>query len=296
MRFLMIFPCGDESNAYTRAMRQHIRYDKRREATVAGIFYPEGSGELSSTVASLLSRSLPGLSDAQIIVAPHGCYHYSGTLAALAWKAASSRNPRRVVILAPSHRPFEQGVFLPESKRFSTPLGDVKVDTDAVKSLSECGSVFTAYDIPHMEEHSIEVQLPFMQTLFPHASLIPLILAEPDESMDRALSAAMDLVFGDNLEDTLFVVTTNLSIDADPERCRSRLAAFTDLCLGGNWSSIEQASLRHEGPCGGAALGAIMRCSLAARLSPRLLGLSDSEKVRESEDERTVGYAAFAFS
>src|SRR5208337_1090525 len=154
-------------------MKELIGQAKMRDATVAGIFYPDDPSELEDRVAALLEAAKPEVSNAKAIVSPHAGLDYSGDLSALAWKSAATRRIETVLVLAPLHRAEESRVYLPESDYFEMPTGRVSVDRDLVDELRDCGTIMSENDIPHFEEHGIELQLPFMIAQFPAACLVP---------------------------------------------------------------------------------------------------------------------------
>lgn len=276
-------------------MRKNIRYAARRTATVAGIFYPEDPGELAATVHRMLSEAPSPTCSPVAIMSPHGAFSHSGAIAAAAWNAVSGLHPAKVVIVGPSHNAWETGIFLPESELFETPLGDVRIDSGLVASLARCGSAFRAFDIPHLEEHCIEVQLPFMQILFPEALLVPVIVSKPNQSKIEMFTAAIDTVFGDSPRDTLFVITTDLAADKDAAFVHKRAAEFSRLCASGDRSGLLAASLAQDAPCGAGALAAIHDCRFMRGCRCTIIREGDSEAMRDSPEEHIVGYAAVAF-
>jgi hypothetical protein len=148
---------------------------KVREAIVAGIFYPEDAAGLSARLgAALLEASGPATLDGSprpvAILSPHAAFDYSCDVQAAAWSAVGSRRIDRIVIIAPLRREGGSVAYLPESEAFQTPLGDVEVDLGACADLESCNTLFVTNDIPHLESHAVEVQLPFMRYLFPEAS------------------------------------------------------------------------------------------------------------------------------
>jgi len=277
-------------------MNQDIGKGKLREATVAGIFYPEEPDELRERIAALLAVATPPILDAKTIVAPHAGLDYAGDLAALAWKSASGRSIRTVVALAPFHRAEETLVYLPEADSFETPTGPVFVDRALVEELRDCGTVFAVNDIPHFEEHGIEVQLPFMRELFPDAKLVPIVIGKPTLSMVKALGSALGLVFGPRADSTLIVLSTSLVSGSDDAEVRRLTDAFVRLLEEGDAKAVLEAGLRVESPvCGIGCLAAFLSSPFAAHARFRVLGRHDSSRSRQSGDERLVEYIAAAF-
>ncbi len=269
---------------------------KIREASVAGLFYPEERTELEERVGALLALARPRAKAASAIISPHAGLDYSGDLAALAWKSAMGRSLRHVIILAPLHRAEDPLVYLPESEYYATPLGPVRVDRRLVSNLSDCGTVFQESDIPHFEEHGIEVQLPFMRLLFPEASLIPIILGKPSPMTVRALAAALGMVFGPRRDECLVVMSSDLAAGADAQGPAARSTRILEQIKSRDWASLlEQGSKDEPFACGGGCIAAYMSSSLAEGTRSVLLGRHDSSACRESQEERLVEYAALAF-
>lgn len=262
---------------------------------MAGIFYPASAKELSESISSLMD--VPGLpsGQCQAIVSPHGSLEYSGSIAARAWAAASGFAAETIVIISPSHRCFEPGIFLPEVRAFSVPTGVFKVDLALVKQLMHCSTSVSLSDIPHFEEHSIEMQLLFAAKCFPKASILPIIAAGADGQALDSLFTNLQFVLGDKLASTLFVLTTNLAVDEDPIACRARSAAFVDLIEKGETRALGALCDARPSFCGGQIVAAFLRSTLSYGMRPKSLGLIDSAPVAE-RGEPIVGYAAIGFS
>jgi AmmeMemoRadiSam system protein B len=269
---------------------------KLREATVAGIFYPDDPEELRTRIASLLAAAAPPVSGARAIISPHAGLDYSGDLAALAWKATAGRTPRTVVIMAPFHRAEDSLVYLPESDSFDTPLGPVPVDRALVEELRDCSTVFAENDIPHFEEHGIEVQLPFLRYLFPDAKLVPILMGRPNAAMMKAVGVALGLVFAPLADSTLIVLSTNLVSGPDDAEVRRLTDLLIDLLREGDAKAVLEAGLRLDGPvCGIGCLAAFLSSPFAGFLRLSILGRHDSARSRQSGDERLVEYIGAAF-
>lgn len=274
---------------------------KIREATVAGIFYPEDPRELEAEVDRYLEAPLPeaflSLSrPTQAILSPHAALAYSGDLEALAWKAVRNRPLATAVILSPLHRAKESAIYLPEAGEFSTPLGPIQVDSRSVEDLLDCSTAFSRNDIPHFEEHGIEMQLPFLRRLYPEASLVPILLAGPSPSLVRTLATALGLVFGPTRDTTLIVVSSDLA--AGYEEGQTAHGADTILAdlAEGDWEALLAPPPQGcEAACGAACLAAFLASPLGGLTEFHLLGRHDSVSTRASAQERLVHYAAMAF-
>ncbi len=278
-------------------MTEHSGRARIREASVAGLFYPEEAALLAEDVARLLDRA-PAPPEGRVgaILSPHAGFGYSGDLAAAAWKAASSGSYSSVVVLSPRHRAEEASVYLPEADWFDCPLGAARVDAELLAEIEDCGTIFERSDIPHFEEHGVELQLPFLRYLFPEASIAPLLLGRPSPAAVKALASALALVLAER-EDCLLVISADLSADADPARAAYRSDILLNAVARGDWRGILELESRGEtGACASGCLAAFLASGLAEGARPLLLGRHDSAAARASREEDLVEYAAMAWT
>jgi len=159
-----------------------------RAPAAAGRFYPDGTKELSDEVDRLLSGAPRDVPDGEVLGAlvPHAGYPYSGPTAARVYRALRGLDFETVVVLGAPHREPSTGLCLDACSSYRTPLGEVAVDTDLVEALRGRPDVTVSHRA-HAEEHSIEVQLPFLQKVLPSAKLVPIVTAAPDAAKARAL-------------------------------------------------------------------------------------------------------------
>lgn len=273
-----------------------------REAMVAGLFYPEAGPELLWAVDSSLEAAeatshmaapAPAAA-ARCILSPHGGFSYSSLAQAKAWRELKGRSPSRIVVLGPWHGANEQGVFLPESNVFRTPLGDLCVDDEICDELESSGTVFVRNDIPHMEEHSIELQLPFMKRLFPDALLIPILVGGHDRRLPASLSRALDLTIEEYGDSIAVVASSNLSSSFKPDEAAARSDRIIEALERGDAEALANDEGREMG-FGSAVLAAVVGLHCMRDLGFRLLKRIDSIKARGDEHERIVHYAAGAW-
>src|SRR3954466_291857 len=148
-----------------------------RPAAVAGAFYPAEPDVLSAKLEEMLSAAgepKPRLGFPKALVVPHAGYVYSGAVAARAYdEIAPARGiVRRVVMLGPVHRVPVRGLGVPGSEAFATPLGRVAIDRAALREVQDLAQVVRS-DAAHAQEHSLEVQLPFLQSVLGDFALVP---------------------------------------------------------------------------------------------------------------------------
>jgi AmmeMemoRadiSam system protein B len=195
----------------------------------AGLFYPDNGIAIEKRLESFGLKSGMG-GNAQAIISPHGAWDISGAIAGAAFSAAAGRTKdnfsetavQTVVLLGGISESGVTGLFLSESDYFETPLGELPVNLALGSELASCSTSFVINDIPHLGEHTIEVQLPFVKYCFPDASIVPVLIgAKPGVSclaQILGLAQALKLIFESRLDSTLFVVSTNVSIYRDKSR------------------------------------------------------------------------------
>ena len=183
-----------------------------RAAVLAGSWYPAGPGALAEEVDRYLAAADPSTRPAGpplVAVVPHAGYFYSGEAAGRLYGLLGADYRRTVFILAPSHRAHLDRVALSGAQAFATPLGKVPVDTRAVRELAECPA-FVLDDAAHAEEHAVEIQLPFLQRLWPDRSpvIVPLLVPALDQAQRAEASRALARLADD---DTLLLVSTDFT-------------------------------------------------------------------------------------
>jgi MEMO1 family protein len=278
-------------------MKGIIGQAKVRDATVAGIFYPDDPVELEAIISALLEAAKPPFANAKAILSPHAGFDYSGDLSALAWKSAAGRKIETVLVLSPLHRAEEGLIYLPESDYFDMPTGRLVVDTGLVDEMHNCGTLMSVNDIPHFEEHGIELQLPFMHALFPDACLVPVLLGKPGPATVKALATALSLVFADRVQSTLFVLSSDLGSSIDDQIAAICADRFLRSFLAEDGKSIlDDLAIGDGRACGSGCAAAFFSSGLSKGARPTLLSRHDSSASRETGEERLVHYAAVAFA
>ena len=258
---------------------------KVRHAAVAGMFYPADTAVLERTVSELLAAAPAGSDGAKAIIAPHAGYQYSGVTAACAYRLLEGRREmiRRVVLLGPAHRVYLQGMALPSADTFTTPLGDVPVDADAVKQVLGLPGTQVS-DEAHAHEHSLEVHLPFLQTVLEDFQIVPIVVGIcPAHEVESVLGA---LWGGD---ETLIVVSSDLSHFHSYESAREIDATTT--------ARIEarEATLHGDDACGAYAVNGLLLAATSHGLQVRTLDTRNSGDTA-GDKSRVVGYGAYAIA
>lgn len=255
-----------------------------RQPAVAGLFYPGTAIELAHDVRAMLAAAHPAEVEPKALIAPHAGYIYSGAIAASAYAALKKVAPHihRVVLLGPTHRVAVHGLALPGVEVFSTPLGEVQLDMAAAQAIAHLPQVIVSPQA-HAQEHALEVQLPFLQTVLDDFKLLPLAVGM---ATAEDVAEVLELLWGG--EETLIVISSDLSHYLPYE-----LAQSVDHDTAQAVLHLQQP-LSHEQACGGTPINGLILAARKHHLVPHLLDLRNSGDTAGSRDG-VVGYAAFAF-
>lgn len=256
-----------------------------RSPAVAGLFYPADIQQLRHDVQQLLSHAKFHDTKPKALIVPHAGYIYSGAIAATAYVSLKTISTRiqRVVLLGPAHRVAVYGMALPSVDVFATPLGPVQLDTKLIQEIEHLPQVMVS-DAAHALEHSLEVQLPFLQSMLGEFSLLPLAVGMTSA---EAVAEVLDHVWGG--EETLIVVSSDLSHYLPYDAAQQTDLGTVQSILQFN-RSIEQAQA-----CGNIPINGLILAARKHHLKPQLLDLRNSGDTAGSRDH-VVGYAAIAFS
>jgi len=183
-----------------------------REPAVAGMFYPDKPDLLSSDVKKYLENAKKEKIEGEIIalLSPHAGYKYSGQVAAYAYKLIEGKDLDSVVMIAPSHRALFKGESLYDRGGFRTPLGVVPIDVELSKKLMEKRKEIQFFPEAHAQEHSLEVQIPFLQTVSKSFKIIPIVM-EPYWSWETCQSLASAIAETVKGRKVLLVASSDLS-------------------------------------------------------------------------------------
>lgn len=184
-----------------------------REPAVSGMFYPDDPGELREDIERYLKNAAVSPIPGQItgIIAPHAGYVYSGQVAAYGFKTIADRVFDTVIVLAPSHRVYFEGVAVMEKGSYRTPLGLVRIDEETVTDLVRSSAAVKPFAEVHKGEHSLEVQIPFLQSLLKDFAIVPLIMGTQTVDLCTILSDCIESVIRKGNRKFLVVGSTDLS-------------------------------------------------------------------------------------
>ncbi len=288
----------DKPKAEAPAQEAAPAPDVVRKPILAGLWYPAASDELSAMVKGFLDQAHPAEPRGRILalVAPHAGYPFSGPTAAFAYKLVAEKPFDTVVVVAPSHHIGFPGVSVYDQGGFETPLGVMPLDQDFINRLKKADPTVEYFPLAHSREHSIEVQIPFLQTVLPKARLVPLVMGDQGSAAVSRLGAALAKTVSESRgKAVLLVASSDLShyhgqdqARAMDERVRASIQAF---------SAKDLAACLGEGTCeacGGGPVLAVMQAAQALGATQgKVLAMADSS-LASGDTEAVVGYLAAA--
>ena len=276
-----------------------------RRPAVAGQFYPADPHELSSLVDSCYTHRLgPGKSppaprrssDLVAVVSPHAGYVYSGPVAAHSYLHVSSMAaPELLVVVAPNHYGIGSGVSTFKEGEWETPLGRLRVDARAAARLADVCDLVAFDPEAHRLEHSLEVQLPFLQRIYGDSvPLLPVSLVFQDADTAKALAAGLAKVIGGRR--AVLIASSDLTHYEPAEQARKKDTALIQQVLAmdleGFYSTLERLGVT---ACGYGAIATVMETA-------RSLGLAKAELLKyassgdtSGDNLQVVGYGALRF-
>jgi AmmeMemoRadiSam system protein B len=263
-----------------------------RPPAVAGQFYPDDPDRLQADVRRYLNGA-----DApedcldppfvKAIIAPHAGYPYSGPIAASAYVqlACSDIPAKRFVLVGPAHYAPVHGLGVSGAAAFETPLGPAPVD-EASRAAVLALPFADVTDAAHAPEHSLEVQLPFLQELFLDFAIVPLLVgaATPPTQVAEALEA----LWGG--PETRIVISSDLSHFYDHETAQMLDESTADVIV-----TLRPEALREDSACGRVAIAGLLLAARRRGMSARLIDLRNSGDTGGPR-QRVVGYGAFIFT
>lgn len=277
-----------------------------RKAAVAGLFYPRDKGKLLAAVDGYLAGAKPApLENLRAVISPHAGFRYSGPTAAHAYKLLKGRNIRTVIVLAPSHYARFEGASIPDVEAYETPLGRVPLSPLATK-LAGTGPFRVnpgctvrrpdwwrqapkelppfGQDTPHTWEHSLEVQLPFLQRTLEKFALVPIVFGRVDpEAVARALAERLD-------ERTLVVASSDLSHFHPYDVARDLdTKCIQAIC------SLDPDRVKPQEACGKGPILALMHVARMKGWKAKSLDYRNSGDTAARDRSSVVGYSAIGF-
>jgi hypothetical protein len=253
-----------------------------REPAVAGSFYPSHPEVLSGTVRSLLGNIPESAGTPKAVIVPHAGYAYSGGVAGAAYSILEKNpNPGTILLVGPAHRHPVRGVATSSAEYFRTPMGEIPINRDVVeKILSGRGAVVS--DEAHREEHSLEVQLPFLQSIYKKMSIVPVVTG----LSDRAVLGMFERV-ASNVG--LIVISSDLS-----HFLRYEEAVEIDEKTSESIETLSPETIHNSQACGYAAICGYLRFAREMGMKATRLKSANSGDISGNR-LRVVGYGSFLF-
>ena len=256
-----------------------------REPAVAGQFYPGNASELGATIR-LFFEAVQGEDGPapKALIVPHAGYSYSGAVAATAYARLRPYSGlyTRVILLGPAHRIAVTGLALRGADVFRTPLGDVPLDKDALDALTTLK--VRVIDATHQFEHSLEVHLPFLQSVIESFSLVPLVVGD---ATAESVAEVIDALWGG--PETLIVISSDLSHYLSYDEAR-----VSDKATCQAIENLEAHSIDHDHACGATPIGGLLISARRRGMQVTTLDLRNSGDTA-GDRSRVVGYGAWLF-
>lgn len=255
-----------------------------REAAAAGRFYPDVPHELSDMVDMLLANHLSQACTPKALIVPHAGYQYSGPTAAYAYNTLKPLRDKisKVILLGPSHYVAFSGLAYTKADNFLTPLGSIEQDHDNLALVTHLPQV-KHIEQAHLQEHSLEVQLPFLQRVLSHFTLTPLVVG--DATADQ-VSEVIEHLWGGN--ETLIVISSDLS-----HYLNYTQAQTIDLATTHAIEQLDSSQIEPPQACGRIPIIGLLDSAKRHGLRVTTLSLLNSGDTAGDKD-RVVGYGAYA--
>ncbi len=276
-----------------------------REPAVAGAFYPADPKALAEMVDGLLADAPRYEPEPAALIVPHAGYIYSGHVAAWGFKQLAGRSYDAIVVLGTNHvEPFFREISVWARGAWRTPLGEAPVDEALAEALLAAGPPLRFVPEVHLEEHSIEVELPFLQRLFPDLRFVPVMIGEPSPGNVEALAEALARALAGRR--AIVIASSDFSHYPRDEHARQVDLAIIGTILSMDIELVRQMieewmARRIPGlattMCGeGPVLTAMAYARRVGARHARLLKYANSSDVPYGRKDHVVGYAAIRFA
>ena len=267
-----------------------------RAAAVAGSWYPGEPRRLAQEVERHLLAAAPGPPAGRLValVSPHAGLRYSGPVAAWGYALLRAAPPATIVMVGPSHRVHFAGAAVWTEGGWETPLGAMAIDEPLAARLAAAGPGLEGDPRPHLAEHSLEMQLPFLKVVAPDARLVPVLMGDQSRRAVDALAGALAATLAG--ADALLVASSDLSHyhpAAEANALDAQVAA--DVRAFDPEGLMARLEREPEHACGGGPMVAVMKAARALGATRAgVLRYADSGDVAEGDKSRVVGYLSAA--
>lgn len=257
-----------------------------RNPCVAGYFYPANPTILAATIANLLANAADlNVAAPKAIIAPHAGYIYSGPIAATIYKTLVPHKDliKRVVLLGPAHKVGFSGIAVTNINAFATPLGDIPVDLASINTTLDIPTV-RIFEHAYDSEHSLEVQLPFLQSILNSFSLIPCVVGDADP---HNVATLLLRLWGG--AETLIVISSDLSHYYDYQTAQQLDTETTQAII-----ELAPQKIKDNQACGRLPVKGLLLAAEKLQLTAQVLDLRNSGDTA-GDKNRVVGYGAYHF-
>ena len=273
-----------------------------RKPVVAGQFYPGTKEELEKRIERCISHKYgPGTEKSQKdekiygVICPHAGYVYSGPTACHSYKSIASKNPELVIILGPNHFGVGEDVATMTDAQWETPLGLVEVDSEAAKEIAKISKYITIDEFSHSRDHSLEVQVPMLQSMLSNEfKILPIILLEQGLEMARDVGNAVAEIA--KSRNAMIVASSDFTHYEENSFAHSQDKALIEPILEMDVEKFYQVLMeRRVTACGyGAMASTMIACKKLGATKGELLSYATSGDV-QGDTSSVVGYGAIKF-
>jgi AmmeMemoRadiSam system protein B len=268
--------------------------DLVREPVVEGLFYPDEPKSLLDGIRKNLQNARTVAGKVRGIIVPNASFQFISSYSAEVFKRASTGDYQRVVILAPWRGETRDAFLLPESTLFRTPLGISRVDATAMEILFSSSTTADISEVIHLQEHGIEVQLPWIQAAFPEAEIVPILSNATGIVGVKALASALKALELESPRPTLYVASINLTPALPSDLAASQSGELINYLLEGRWEEMLAARRRGELASPGVAAAAAL-CILLHRQQRLEILLRGNSREYDKNDSSVVEYASMSY-
>jgi MEMO1 family protein len=261
-----------------------------RPPAVAGMFYPANKEKLANDIEQMLGNVKSDIPIGNIfaIIVPHAGYIYSGQTAAYAYSLIKNKEINTVVIISPSHREYFPGVSIYNGDAYETPLGNTPVNSTIREKLTTGSKIIFTGKEGHKQEHAVEVQVPFLQTVLKNFTIVPIVIGDQRKSILYELAERLKDVID---EKTLIVVSTDLSHFYSKDNAKELDSIVEQKIKNFDYENLQKdLEIGSCEACGGGGIVTAMRTAdLMNRRNTLILKRSDSGDV-SGDNSEVVGY------
>lgn len=265
-----------------------------REPVVEGLFYPEDPEELTTQIESHVHNARTVAGRPKGLIVPNAGFNFISAILGEAYKLCSASSYARIVILGPVRDEYPEGFLLPESTIFRTPAGRSRVDVPALQLLLSSSTAAHVSELAHLQEHSIEIQLPWIQVLFPDIPVVPILCNHRSPAGVKALASALYVMEQELPGDTLYIASMNFSPALPRESASRHAGLILEYLLEGKWEHLAGSPELRNTNTGNACIAAVL--SLLLHRSCRVESIMRASSFEhDKNDSSVVEYAAVGF-